>query len=149
MFVLPCSLTIPPSFPPTNLRGNKSFSNGSRIYIDNIASNILVLFLFLLHFSRSIEFSTRIEGEACETLMQSFYLRYDTRGLCSTRVTTFHLENLWLDDKGIIYAKITATTPRFLFLQPLGEETIEFRAAAMIMPRFSFISRCRINWWKN
>lgn len=149
MFVLPCSLTIPPSFPPTNLRGNKSFSNRSRIYIDNIASNILVLFLFLLHFSRSIEFSTRIEGEGEKRWCKVSIFERDTRGLCSTRATTFHLENLWLDDKGIIYAKITATTPRFLFLQPLGEETIEFRAAAMIMPRFSFISRCRINWWKN
>lgn len=149
MFVLPCSLTIPPSFPPTNLRGNKSFSNRSRIYIDNIASNILVLFLFLLHFSRSIEFSIRAEGEEEKRWCKVSIFERDTRGLCSTRVTTFHLENLWLDDKGIIYAKITATTPRFLFLQPLGEETIEFRAAAMIMPRFSFISRCRINWWKN
>lgn len=73
----------------------------------------------------------------CETLMQSFYLRCgmrnwrDTRDLCSTRVTTFHLENLSVpsevDDKRII----TATTLRPFSSNPPTKKRQSFEQLAL------------------
>lgn len=73
----------------------------------------------------------------CETLMQSFYLRCgmrnwrDTGDLCSTRVTTFHLENLSVpsevDDKRII----TATTLRPFSSNPPTKKRQSFEQLAL------------------